>query len=280
MGRFDDWAIISDIDNTLVVHGIMTVSDANKEAIDYWRSEGGIFTFATGRYLGGALKLCQDLNVTLPFIYNNGSAIYLPESQQFTSVLHLGEGILSILPKIKSAFPFCGIAGYNEETMFLIQEDDLLRRHFKRQNLAPKFLENEALLPSFCKVLITIESEKMSDLKQFMSSIHNVSYQFSQSTPDFFEITPFGATKGAQLSNLCQLLNVSPEKVITVGDNENDISFLKASKNSFAVANATKEALCAAQHITNARGDTESAFPEIIKKLESIIGKESNHGQI
>lgn len=280
MGYFDGWAIITDIDNTLAAHGIMTVSDANKDAINHWRAEGGVFTFATGRYLGGALNICRDLDVTLPFIYNNGSAIYLPDSKQYVSVLHLNQEIFPLLEKIKSAFPFCGIAGYNEETMFLIQEDDLLRKHFKRQNLAPQFLKVESLLSSFCKVLITIDSARMSELKQFVSSLSNTSYQFSQSTPDFFEITPLGATKGAQLPNLCQLLNIAPQKVITIGDNENDISLLKASQNSFAVANATKEALLAARYVTKSRGDTESAFPEIIEKLNDIVRKENSHGQI
>ncbi len=279
MGLFEGWAIISDIDSTLLSHGMMMVSDANKEAINLWRKEGGIFTFATGRYLGGALNVCQNLDVDLPFIYNNGSAIYLPAAQKYDSVLALGSGIFDILSDVKKHFPFCGIAGYNEETMFLIQEDTLLKKHFARQSLSPQYLQKEGALASFCKVLITTESSKMNELKSFLADKpYSNCYQFAQSTPEFFEITPRGATKGAQLPRLCELLNQSPQKIVTIGDNENDIDFLKASHISFAVANATDEAKRAAQNITQSRGPPGLRPAEIIKKLEDLIKKEQGNG--
>ena len=281
MGKFDGWAIISDIDHTLLPHGMMQVSEANKEAISYWRSEGGIFTFATGRYLGGALNICRDMEVTLPFIYNNGSAIYLPDTQSFASVLTLGNGIFSVLNDVRTHFPHCGVAGYNEETMFLIQKNDILDAHFERQKLAPSFMKNEEDLRTFCKVLITTNAERMNELKLFLSDKPYANqYHFSQSTPEFFEITPQGATKGSQLTNLCALLHQQMSQIITVGDNENDISLLEASSFSFAVANATPAAKKAARFVTTSRGDTESALPEIIETAKIFIGKEKDNGKI
>ena len=119
----------------------------------------------------------------------------------------------------------------------------------------------------------------MQSLKKFVSAHASAKcYQHSQSTASFYEITPHGATKGNQLSAICKELNQPVSKLITIGDNENDISLLKASPYSFAVANATDEAKSAARFITCSRGDTESAFPEIIDTMEQIIKKGDYNG--
>ena len=48
MGKFDNCFIISDIDHTFLANN-STVPQNNLDALDYFKSEGGKFTFATGR---------------------------------------------------------------------------------------------------------------------------------------------------------------------------------------------------------------------------------------
>ena len=48
MGKFDNIAILTDLDKTFLADGSKMV-DRNVEAIEYFKSEGGIFTFVTGR---------------------------------------------------------------------------------------------------------------------------------------------------------------------------------------------------------------------------------------
>ena len=48
MGKFDGILICTDLDGTLYRND-KTVSKENREAIEYFKNEGGYFTFITGR---------------------------------------------------------------------------------------------------------------------------------------------------------------------------------------------------------------------------------------
>ena len=48
MGKFDGYLICTDLDGTLYRND-KTVSAENREAIEYFKREGGYFTFVTGR---------------------------------------------------------------------------------------------------------------------------------------------------------------------------------------------------------------------------------------
>ena len=48
MGKFDGILICTDLDGTLYKND-KTISEKNKAAIEYFKREGGSFTFVTGR---------------------------------------------------------------------------------------------------------------------------------------------------------------------------------------------------------------------------------------
>lgn len=272
MGIFDGWTIVSDIDGTLLANGAMQVSEANKRAIEYWRKEGGIFTLATGRYLGSTLPISKDLDLPVPFIYNNGASIYDPLENDFPALITLGDGILPVISDLLSQFPNCGIAGYSKDSFCLIRENPSMRRHLIRQGITPNRPDNLESSALFCKILITVEAAEIEMLKAALQTKAYFSkFHFAQSTPEFYEITSIGATKGTLLPALCALLDRVPAHLITIGDNENDISLLQSAPFSFAVHNATRPAKDAARFVTSKRGDIEPAITEVITTMERII---------
>ena len=64
MGKFDGILLCTDLDDTLLTTD-KRVSDENSKAIEYFKSEGGLFTFATGRVPQGA-KSVSYTHLTLP----------------------------------------------------------------------------------------------------------------------------------------------------------------------------------------------------------------------
>ena len=265
MGLFDGWVIVSDIDGTLLPYGAMCPSDECKAAVEKWRSEGGSFVLASGRYLQSTLKIYQGLNLDTPLIYNNGACVYSPASNNFPSLKVLGKGIRDFINAVLSIVPDCGIAGYGKDAIYTVRENPVLLCHYQRQSIQPLQTEDYS---QFCKVLITVEAPEMEKLKEQLSKMPRFSeYQFAQSTPEFYEITAKGVTKACQLDLICSLLNTSKDKLITVGDNENDIDMLKNRNYSFAVANAVDTAKVAARFTTVARGDSGSAIAEVVEFL-------------
>lgn len=281
MKPFEGWTIISDLDNTLFWNATRCIPEENQNAIAYWRENGGRFTIATGRYLGSTLPLVRELGLDAPFIYNNGASIYDPARDVFDAVKVFGESILPVISDILQRVPYCGVAGYDKEHLYLVRPNPSMERHLKRQNITPKPVTDDAAVAGFCKFLLTVEASEMETLKSELAQTpYFNNFHFTQSTAEFYEITRIGATKGGQIQNLCRLLGTPAARVIAVGDNENDLTMLQAAPYSFAVANATPVAKEAAGFVTETQGDTGAAIAEVIERMAEKILTEANHGTI
>jgi Cof subfamily protein (haloacid dehalogenase superfamily) len=88
----------------------------------------------------------------------------------------------------------------------------------------------------------------------------------STSGGTFVEFTPEGADKALGLERLCKLLGIEAHEVIAFGDNNNDLSMLKWAGRGIAMANATVDALAAADEVTASNTDFGVAIV-----LESLI---------
>ena len=75
MGKFDGILICTDLDGTLI-NSKRQISQKNIEAIEYFKSEGGLFTFVTGRMPYTAKDIYNTINPNIPFGCINGGGIY------------------------------------------------------------------------------------------------------------------------------------------------------------------------------------------------------------
>ena len=67
MGKFDGILLLSDIDGTIAKEGI--VSEENRAAVEYFKQNGGMFAYATGRlpnYIA-SLKPISNVPVNVHF---------------------------------------------------------------------------------------------------------------------------------------------------------------------------------------------------------------------
>ena len=90
MGKFDGILIVSDIDNTFLAKD-RSIPERNLDAIEYFKSEGGLFTFATGRshfsLLHAFPNAAELLNV--PAVLGNGSYLYDCKAKQLIAPMYL-----------------------------------------------------------------------------------------------------------------------------------------------------------------------------------------------
>ena len=75
MKKFEGILICTDLDGTLLRKD-KTVSRENLEAIEYFKENGGYFTFITGRMPYFSDKICEIVKPNVPFGCGNGGAIY------------------------------------------------------------------------------------------------------------------------------------------------------------------------------------------------------------
>ena len=84
MGKFDGILLCTDLDATLL-NDEHKVSEENIKAIDYFKSEGGMFTFVTGRVPNGARLMLEYVKPNAPVVTFNGAGIYDFEKEELKS---------------------------------------------------------------------------------------------------------------------------------------------------------------------------------------------------
>ena len=75
MGKFDGLLLVSDFDDTLY-DDYHRVPERNLRALDYFRSQGGRFTIATGRAHRTFAPHVHLVPIDAPVVLSNGSALY------------------------------------------------------------------------------------------------------------------------------------------------------------------------------------------------------------
>lgn len=80
-------------------------------------------------------------------------------------------------------------------------------------------------------------------------------YTLLRSRPVLIEILPKGVDKAFGLGRLCEYLNVKPEEVMTLGDEENDLAMISFAGKGVAMGNATQEVKEMANAVTDTNDD-------------------------
>ena len=96
MGKFDDTLLTTD----------KRVSDENSKAIEYFKSEGGLFTFATGRVPQGAKLMLNYVHPNAPMVCFNGAAIYDFNDDKLLWASTLDKGTLKCVEYMDKMFDF------------------------------------------------------------------------------------------------------------------------------------------------------------------------------
>lgn len=78
--------------------------------------------------------------------------------------------------------------------------------------------------------------ENLEDIKYFVDSIENIICEYSDS--DFLECHHKDTSKGNAIDIVSKLLNIKPDEVLAIGDNENDLSMFNRGYHSACPYNA------------------------------------------
>lgn len=269
MGRFDGWLFVSDIDGTLLSAPDYTLSQENRRAISEFVSEGGHFTFASGRCLFGLLDLYRELDLKDPLIAGNGALIYDPVSDRFLSVSEMNkEKSLEIYRYVKERLPEVGFEIFTDRKIYFIDDNESVQHHIHAENLPYPFVSLDEAIGPWTKLVFGIIPSRMAESRKVVFSAPCAEeFYIAQGGEWYLELSDKSISKGVAILELANHLDISKEKIITLGDNENDISMFEITPYSFAVADATKKAKNAAAFQTQIGGSKGSAIADVIKQF-------------
>ena len=266
MGKFDGILICSDFDGTLFMGS--QISDENVAAIRYFQENGGLFTITSGRYPAFLGKHRHRIEANTYLIGLNGTII---SSYDGTDVIR--EGFLhadsrEVIKRIISETD--GLAALDFSTTDI---PDIIKKYCKAPEGEGYFRyylkdNNEELLDIAlsCKtyrVIFHAADVASGKMTEDMQKLAGDRYAISRSSPCGLEIQDAAFTKGKSARFLSGYLGI--DKLICVGDYENDISMILEADMGCAVANAIPELKSVADRILPSVDN--SPFAELIASL-------------
>ncbi|MGN0162073.1 MAG: Cof-type HAD-IIB family hydrolase [Candidatus Ornithomonoglobus sp.] len=263
MGRFDGKLLVSDMDATLLDSEHM-VSKANREAIEYFISEGGKFTVASGRMVPAVRAYFDQMTINAPAILHNGAKLYDYDSEAVVFEKFIEEERKQAIKRVHDTRPEFGLEIYSNELVYIYQRcfetDRFLTKPYKVYYEMP----DEVWNAPWVKALIIGHREQLDEFEPIYRSSYDSGYSV-RSGDNYLDIVATGVSKGKGLIRLAQILQISPEDIYAVGDNMNDIDMLKAAGQSYAVENAEQAVKDTADEVVPSCDDDPIAY--IIQKI-------------
>lgn len=266
MGKFDGILICTDLDGTLYRND-KSISAENREAIEYFKSEGGYFTFITGRMPYYSQTAYEAVRPNVPFGCVNGGGLYDGSVGRYVWTTELSSDALSLVGRVYEGFPNVGIQLCGFESTFFAKENDVTARFRRLANLPENPCDYRGFTVPMAKIIFctAVEKELFAVEKALREHELGDRFDFIRSERTLFEILPKGVSKALALTKLAEYLSVDMSRTIAIGDYDNDASMLRAAGCGIAVSNASKAALDAADRVTVSNED--HAIAKVISDL-------------
>ena len=270
MKKFEGMLFCTDLDGTLYSDD-KQVSKENLQAIEYFKSEGGYFTFITGRVPKTSEAICRTIQPNAPFGCMNGGAIYDPQKERYLWSLTLPEKALELVKCVDLELPEIGIQFNTEDAVLFYKDNEALKR-FREITGRPLIpCSYEQLKQPLLKVVFAHFDDRQIAATEELLNRHPDAekYDFIRSERALYELLPKGASKGAALCKLAELLGIDIANTVAVGDFNNDVSMIQAAGIGYAVENAVAEAKAVADRMTVS--NNHHAIAAIVEELEERV---------
>ncbi len=267
MGKFDGILFCTDLDGTLFRNDY-TISKENMDAIRYFKSEGGLFTFITGRVPMTARSIYHTVRPNAPCGCVNGAGIYDFQKETYLWQAKLPESGLELIEYIDRTLPAMGIQ-INTANNIYFSKQSLAMEWFRRATGVLNIMRHYRDIPEpILKVLFVHEDDKLLDETIRLLNEHPKAkeFDFIRSEKTMYEMLPKVGGKGQVLERMAGLLGIDMRRTVAVGNYENDISMIQKAGVGYAVENAINAVKEAADRITVS--NQEHAIAKIISDLE------------
>lgn len=272
MKKFEGILICTDLDGTLLKND-KTVSRKNLDAIEYFKSEGGYFTFITGRMPFYVTDIFNTVKPNAPIGCVNGGGIFDFAQNKYLWTKDLSHGAWDLVDSVLEQVPNIGYQVSTFDRVYFCQNNSAME-HFRRVTGVPNIIKHHRDIDEpMAKILFADDDESKILLVKSVLENHPRAdeYDFIRSEKTLFEILPKGISKGSVLPVMADILGIDMAKTVAIGDYNNDIEMIKKAGIGIAVANASPDAKKVADHITVS--NEEHAIAQTVYDIENGILK-------
>ena len=252
--------IAIDLDETLLDDN-KQISDYNKEMILKATNENIKIVISTGRPEIGIKAVLEQLNLlhaNTYFIAYNGTRIYNEKTDELIIDNYLTGSDLKEIYKILPNNLFMHFYA-SDGKLYATKRNKYTDFGARINNIDYEIVDVNKLDDNkhFIKVLFTGEPANVDNLVANVPANYYERFALTRSNPIFFEFLAKGVSKGSALKRLMDYLNLKPEEVCAIGDNDNDYEMLEVAGLKVAMENSlSKKVLNIANFITKSNNDS------------------------
>jgi Cof subfamily protein (haloacid dehalogenase superfamily) len=247
--------LFTDMDRTLLREDC-TISDELKKAFDEMVKKHHKLILTSGRPLPGITERLDSLDLNYPETYAiafNGGLIYDVTNKKPLYVKKIGHDI------IKKVEAMCKEEGlyvhsYTDEEIITLSDSEELAFYRIRIHMpyrVVKSLASTLRRGAYKLQIISLnDRDKLERIKARIMDAFGSEVDTVFSSTKYLEILPKGVGKGDAVKRLSEMLSVPIDRTFAAGDEDNDISMIKAAGTGVAVSNATPAVKEAADIIT------------------------------
>lgn len=273
--------IAIDMDGTLL-NSNNEVSDRTRQALKRAMEQGVHVVLATGRLLKSALLYAENLELNNYIVACNGAVI----ADEFNDIVYKRYIDKNTAVEVMKLAKECGIYYhfYNEYDFYSnIYVEEVVNFYNSSASMFGKPGININIFDKVDDILnnhdinvykfmfIDDNMNKLSNFKKELNRFNDIS--MSTSWRNNLEIMSKEVSKGNGIKYLCEKLGIIPEEVITIGDNENDLSMISFAGLGVAMGNGEDIVKKNAKYITAT--NNEDGVAKVIEKFILETGDEN-----
>ncbi len=275
MGKFSDYILVSDFDQTMTDYN-GHLPQANLDAVKYFMEEGGIFTLATGRSLPMSRYRFQAVPVNAPLIVCNGAVAFDPVTEEVLFAHALPESCTALMRHYEEAFPHLRLEIHCLDKHYIFNHDPERDAYLEKQKAAYAYVPWEEVphpQVKFCiysagpdAFSITADSEEgkfFSWLEKDANERGGGQIIALNSLPGLVEIQVAGTSKGLAARELAN--HYGRRILVCAGDAINDLSMLEEADLAFVPADC--DSRIKALGFREAAPAAEGTIADVIRKL-------------
>ena len=261
-------AIVFDLDGTLL-DGNAEISEFTQTALNEMIRQGAYFSVATARTAATVLRMTECIHINVPIILMNGVSVYDTKTNSYVKTHFIEQSSVSRLIDMIEAHDMMGflyilkeaeLATYYQNGLsesakkFIEERQRKYKKHFTQIDSFHGLKDKPVIYFSICdlKAKLMPFYESLCDDEQLHIEFYRDVYQEGYW---YLEICSSLASKENAITFLRKEYHF--DKVISFGDNLNDLSMFSGSDESYAVANAR---------------------PEVKEKATAVIGSNTEDG--
>lgn len=255
----------SDLDGTLL-DSQKHISDRLRSAVMNYMDQGNVLALSSGRPLDSIKEVVSLHNLMHDNLYcigYNGALTY-----HFNTEAKIIEKTLTLdqMEVIATVAARAGIYchTYDDTNIIAPRESEELAFYTKTVHLPVTVLPNypKGIKVPACKILCIELSgtDKLDKLAETLLTALPGIITCVKSNPYLLEVFPISAGKGTAVTELCARLNIPVSNSYAAGDEQNDISMIKAAGTGIAMLNARDIVRDAADVITTLDNDHDGLY--------------------